>query len=90
MLSAISGVGEAYVAKVERSLYFASKDQLEAIAAKELLERARKRLVTVLDVRPPEELAAAICPARYTLIHQLETRIKELPQLVIFGYHGER
>ena len=56
LLSAISRVGEAYVAEVERivRLYFAEKDELEAVPAKELLERARKGLVTVLDVRPPE------------------------------------
>ena len=39
-------------------LYFSHKDELEAVPAKELLERARKGLVTVLDVRPQEEFAA--------------------------------
>ena len=37
-----------------------AKDNLEPIPADELLERARAGLVTVLDVRPPEEVAAAI------------------------------
>jgi rhodanese-related sulfurtransferase/biotin operon repressor len=83
MLSAISRVGEAYVAEVERivRLYFASKDELEAIPAKELLERARKGLVTVLDVRPPEEFAAGHVPGAINIpIHELEKRIKDLPK----------
>jgi rhodanese-related sulfurtransferase len=83
MLSAMSRVGEAYVAEVERivRLYFASKDELEAVPAKEVLERARKGLVTVLDVRPPEEFAAGHVPGAVNIpIHELEKRIKELPK----------
>ena len=83
MLSAMSRVGEAYVAEVERivRLYFASKDELEPIPAKELLDRARKGLVTVLDVRPPEEFAAGHVPGAISIpVHELEKRIKELPR----------
>jgi rhodanese-related sulfurtransferase/DNA-binding transcriptional ArsR family regulator len=83
MLSAMSRVGEAYVAEVERivRLYFTSKDELEPIPAKELLDRARKGLVTVLDVRPPEEFAAGHVPGAVNIpIHELEKRIKELPR----------
>jgi rhodanese-related sulfurtransferase len=83
MLSAMSRVGEAYVAEIERivRLYFASKDALEAVPAKEVLERARKGLVTVLDVRPPEEFAAGHVPGAVNIpIHELEKRIKELPK----------
>lgn len=83
MLSAMSRVGEAYVAEVERivRLYFAKKDELEAIPAREVLERARKGLVTVLDVRPPEEYAAGHVPGAINIpVHDLEKRIKELPK----------
>jgi len=83
MLSAMSRVGEAYVAEVERivRLYFTSKDALEPVPAKELLDRARKGLVTVLDVRPPEEFAAGHVPGAINIpIHELEKRIKELPR----------
>ena len=83
LLSAIGRVGEAHVAEVERivRLYFAHKDELEAVPAKELLERARKGLVTVLDVRPPEEFAAGhVAGAVNIPIHELERRIKELPK----------
>ena len=83
MLSAMSRVGEAYVAEIERivRLYFTSKDELEPIPAKELLERARKGLVSVLDVRPPEEFAAGHVPGAINIpVHELEKRIKELPR----------
>ena len=83
MLSAMSRVGEAYVAEIERivRLYFTSKDELEPIPAKELLDRARKGLVTVLDVRPPEEFAAGHVPGAINIpVHELEKRIKELPR----------
>ena len=83
MLSAMSRVAEAYVAEVERivRLYFASKDELEPVPAKELLERARKGLVTVLDVRPPEEFAAGHVSGAINIpVYELEKRIKELPR----------
>jgi rhodanese-related sulfurtransferase/biotin operon repressor len=83
LLSAVSRVGEAYVADVERivRLYFAQKDEMEPVPAKELLERARKGLVTVLDVRPPEEYAAGHIRGAINIpLHQLEKRLKELPK----------
>ena len=83
LLSAIGRVGEAHVAEVERivRLYFAHKDELEPVPAKELLERARKGLVTVLDVRPTEEFAAGhVAGAVNIPIHELERRLKELPK----------
>ncbi len=46
MLSAMGQVGEAYVAEVEWivRLYFARKDELEPVLAKEVLDRVRKGL----------------------------------------------
>lgn len=83
VLSALGRAGEAYVAEVERivRLYFAQKDELEAVPAKELLDRARKALVTVLDVRPAEEFAAGHVPGAVNIpVQALEKRIKELPK----------
>ena len=83
LLSAVSRVAETYVAEVERivRLYFAHKDELEAVPAKELLERARKGLVTVVDVRPTEEYAAGHVPGAINIpVHELEKRMKELPR----------
>jgi len=83
LLSAMSRVGEAYVAEVEQilRLYFARKDELEPVPARELLDRARKGLVTVLDVRPPEEFAAGHVPGAINIpLHELEKRLKDLPK----------
>jgi rhodanese-related sulfurtransferase/biotin operon repressor len=83
LLAALGSVGEAYVAEVERivRLYLAEKDSLEPVPAKELLERARKGLVTVLDVRPPEEFAAGHLPGAVNIpVHELEKRLGELPK----------
>jgi rhodanese-related sulfurtransferase len=83
LLSALGQVGEAYLAEVERIVrtYLTQKDDLEPVPAKELLERARKGLVTVLDVRPPEEYAAGHLPGAINIpIHELEKRLRDLPK----------
>jgi rhodanese-related sulfurtransferase len=83
LLSALGHVGETYLAEVERivRLYLAQKDNLEPVPARELLARARRGLVTVLDVRPPEEYAAGHLPGAVNIpIHELEKRLKELPK----------
>ena len=83
LLSAIGRVGEAHVAEVERivRLYYSHKDELEPVPAKELLARARKGLVTVLDVRPSEEYAAGHVPGAINIpIQELEKRLGELPK----------
>jgi rhodanese-related sulfurtransferase len=56
-------------------------DGLEPILARELLERAKKSLITVLDVRPPEEFAAGHLPGAVNIpVHELEKRLGELPK----------
>ena len=83
LLSALGRVGETHVAEVERivRLYLTQKDDLEPVPATELLDRARKGLVTVLDVRPPEEFAAGHLPGAVNIpIHELEKRLRELPK----------
>lgn len=75
--------GQAYLADVDRvlRLYFTAKDDLEPVLATELLERAKKGLVTVLDVRPREEFAAGHVPGAVNIpIHELEKRLAELPK----------
>ncbi len=83
LLSALGKTGAAYLAEVERTvrLYFAAKDDLEPVPARELLERAKRGLVTVLDVRPPEEFAAGHVPGAVNIpVHELEKRLAELPK----------
>jgi rhodanese-related sulfurtransferase/DNA-binding transcriptional ArsR family regulator len=83
LLASLGRVGETYLAEVKRvvTLYLTQKDELEPVPADELLSRARKRLVTVLDVRPPEEFAAGHLPGAINIpIRELERRLKELPR----------
>lgn len=83
LFDALGVAGQAYLADVDRivRLYFDSKDDLEPVPAADLLERAKKGLVTVLDVRPPEEFAAGHVPGAVNIpIHELEKRLAELPR----------
>jgi rhodanese-related sulfurtransferase/DNA-binding transcriptional ArsR family regulator len=83
LLSALREVSEHRVADVERLLrtWLAHRDELEAVPAREVLERAKKGLVVVLDVRPPEEFSAGHLPGAVNIpIHELDKRLKELPK----------
>ena len=83
LLSALREVSEHRVAEVERLLrtWLAHRDEMEAVPAREVLERARKGLVVVLDVRPAEEYSAGHLPGAVNIpIHELEKRLKELPK----------
>lgn len=83
LCSALSTVGQAYLADVDRLVrtYFTAKDELEPVHAADLLERVTTGLVTVLDVRPPEEFAAGHVPGAINIpLHELEERLAELPK----------
>jgi rhodanese-related sulfurtransferase len=83
LLAALAKVGEVHDAAIERTvrLYLAAKDEMEPVPARELLERARKGLVTVLDVRPAEEFTAGHLPGAVNIpVQQLEKRLGELPK----------
>lgn len=83
LFDALGMAGHAHLAEVERAvrLYFTAKDDLEPVPAAELLERAKKGLVTVLDVRPAEEFAAGHVPGAVNIpIRELERRLAELPK----------
>lgn len=75
-------LAQARIAEVEHLVrnYLDIKDSLEAVPRTELLERARAGLVTVLDVRPPEEFAAGHLPGAVNIpLRELERRVQELP-----------
>jgi rhodanese-related sulfurtransferase/DNA-binding transcriptional ArsR family regulator len=83
LLRTLGRVGETYLAEIERVLkvYLAQKDALEPVPAVEVLARARKGLVTILDVRPPEEFAAGHLPGAVNIpLRDLEKRLKQLPK----------
>jgi ArsR family transcriptional regulator len=90
LMQALFDVGERNLAQVDRILrsYFAERDSLEPVTREELLERTREGLVTVLDVRPPDEFAAGHLPGAVNMpLSELEARLAELdPAQEIVAY----
>ena len=83
LLGALRETGERHNAEVERVLsgYFRDRDDMEALSREELLRRAKDGLVTVLDVRPPDEFAAGHLPGAVNMqLSDLGKRLKELPK----------
>lgn len=81
LLDGLRLVAERHVADIERlvNTYLTVKDSLEPIPRAELLERVRDGMVTVLDVRPPEEYAAGHVPGAINIpLSELEERLGEL------------
>ncbi len=81
LLDALRAVAERHVSDVQHlvNTFLTVKDDLEPIPRSELLERARDGLVTVLDVRPPEEYAAGHVPGAVNIpLQELEQRLGEL------------
>lgn len=86
LYSALRHVAEGRVAEVEKLVrtWLKHKDEMEPVAPAELLDRAAKGLVVVIDVRPPEEYAAGHVPGAINVpIEQLESR------LAMFGKRKE-
>lgn len=90
LLDALRGVAERHVADVEKlvNTYLTVKDDLEPVPRQELLDRVRDGLVTVLDVRPPEEYAAGhVAGAVNVPLSELEQYLKDInPKQEIVAY----
>ena len=83
LLASLRGVAEHRAADVERLLrtWLAHRDELDPVPAREVLERLRKGLVTVLDVRPTEEYASGHLPGAINVpMEKLETYLSKLPK----------
>ena len=83
LLTNVRTVAEHHLAEVGRLVdeYLTAKDEMEPIPAAELLSRARDGLVTVLDVRPPEEYAAGHLPGAVNIpLSELERQLEQLPE----------
>lgn len=83
LLVALRHAAERHIAEVDRLVdaYLTVKDNLEPVPRAELLARARQGLITVLDVRPPEEYAAGHLPGAVNVpLAELEKHLKELPK----------
>lgn len=81
-VATLRGLAEAHLGQVGELVdsYLLSRDALEPVPPAELLERARQGLVTVVDVRPPEEFAQGhIAGALNIPLSRLERHLAELP-----------
>jgi rhodanese-related sulfurtransferase/DNA-binding transcriptional ArsR family regulator len=81
LLDALRKVAERHLSDVDRlvNTYLTVKDNLEPVPRAELLSRVHDGLVTVLDVRPPEEFAAGHVPGAINIpLNELEQRLDEL------------
>lgn len=83
LLGALRHVAEHSVASMERivAAYFRARDQLEPVAATELVSRLRDGSVVLLDVRPEDEYGLGHLPGALNIpLRQLEQRLSELPR----------
>ncbi|BAP87683.1 ArsR family transcriptional regulator [Burkholderiales bacterium GJ-E10] len=83
LYTALRDAGEHHAAEVDKLLrdFLGRRDELEPVPAGELLARAKKGLVTVLDVRPEEEFAAGHLPGALNIpLDQLEAGLACLPK----------
>ena len=81
LLGSLREVAERHLADVNRLVedYLKVKDDLEPVPARELLERVRAGLVTVLDVRPREEFSAGHVPGAINIpLAELEQHLDRL------------
>jgi rhodanese-related sulfurtransferase/biotin operon repressor len=79
----LRSVAKARIAEVNRLVgdFIGHRDELEPVRARELLARAKKGLVTVLDVRPAEEYVAGHVPGAINVpVDRLEGYLANLPQ----------
>ncbi len=83
LLASLRQVAERHLADVGKLVndYLSVKDELQPVPATELLDMARKGVVTVLDVRPPEEYAAGHLPGAVNIpLAELEAHLDQLPE----------
>lgn len=81
LLKSLFAVGEENIAEVDKVLrgYFHERDAMEPVSHQELLERSRKGLITVLDVRPKDEFAIEHLPGAINIpLAELENRLSEI------------
>ncbi|ANJ67285.1 ArsR family transcriptional regulator [Halothiobacillus diazotrophicus] len=90
LLAVLKRVAERHLHEVRDLIqsHLTQRDSLEPLSADELIARCRDGLVTVLDVRPPEEYEAGHIPGAINItLADLERRIAELdPKQEIVAY----
>ena len=81
-LATLRALAESHTEEVKTLVasYLHARDQLEPLPAQELLSRANSGLVTVLDVRPPEEFAQGHIPGALNIpLDDLASHLHALP-----------
>jgi rhodanese-related sulfurtransferase len=90
LLASLRRIAERNVAEVARVVrdYFESRDALEPVSRKDLMQRVRVGSVTVLDVRPEDEFALGhVAGAVNIPLRSLQTRLSEFdPAQEIVAY----
>jgi ArsR family transcriptional regulator len=83
LTAALHRLAERNLGEVKSVLagYFNKRDSMEPVSRKELSRRLRDGLVTVLDVRPPDEFAAGHLPNAINIpLRELTRRVSKLPK----------
>ena len=90
LVDTLSRLAERHVAEIERIRrdWFDARDAMEPVTREDLMARMRDGVVTLLDVRPPEEAAAGRLPGAINVpLAELEERLSEFdPNLEIIAY----
>jgi rhodanese-related sulfurtransferase/DNA-binding transcriptional ArsR family regulator len=79
--AAVRTVAERQSAEVERVVrgYFDRRDDMEAVSREELAARMKDGLVTVIDVRPPDEFALGHLPGAINVpLTELDVRLADI------------
>ncbi len=82
-VAALRDLARARLAEVDRVVqdYFVARDALQPVSRAELVERAARGEVVILDVRPAEEFAAGHIPGALSVpLDQLEAALSRLPK----------
>jgi len=83
LLGNLQRTGERHIGEVNRVVmgYFNDRDSLEAVSRKELLQRSKDGLVTVLDVRPPDEYESGHIPGAVNVpLAEIAQHLTDLPR----------
>jgi ArsR family transcriptional regulator len=90
LVSSLQSVAEKSLAEVDKIVrgYFDERDSMEPVGRQELKERLRDGLVTVIDVRPPDEFALGHVPGALNIpLSQLDRWMADLdPDQEIVAY----
>jgi rhodanese-related sulfurtransferase len=82
-IASLRDLARARLAEVDRVVadYFMARDALEPVSRTELVERASRGEVVILDVRPADEFAAGHIPGALSVpLDQLDAALSRLPK----------